>query len=106
MEKNNLTSQEQRIYDKEEFKVYESLDDDYYILHNKYSEDDRYKVEQCRNNQSILKVIHEGDLLDTDLKVGDILRKVDGKYVLDEAKTKEVKEKLEEIKQSIIQQRN
>ena len=69
MEENrfNLTSEEQRIYSKEEFKVYEGLEDDYYVVHKKYYEDDRIKLEQCKNIQSKLTIIHNEDLANKDI---------------------------------------
>ena len=101
----NLTSEEQRLYSKEEFKVYEGLDDDYYVVHKKYYEDDRIKLEQCKNNQSKLTIIHNEDLANKDIRQGDILKKEGDKYFLDIQKTNQIKEQLLNIKKQIVENR-
>ena len=101
----NLTSEEQRLYSKEEFKVYEGLDDDYYVVHKKYYEDDRIKLEQCKNNQSKLTIIHNEDLVNKDIRQGDILKKEGDKYSLDIQKTNQIKEQLLNIKKQIVENR-
>lgn len=101
----NLTSEEQRLYSKEEFKVYEGLDDDYYVVHKKYYEDDRIKLEQCKNNQSKLTIIHNENLVNKDIRQGDILKKEGDKYFLDIQKTNQIKEQLLNIKKQIVENR-
>ena len=101
----NLTSEEQRLYSKEEFKVYEGLEDDYYVVHKKYYEDDRIKLEQCKNNQSKLTIIHNEDLANKDIRQGDILKKEGDKYFLDIQKTNQIKEQLLNIKKQIVENR-
>lgn len=101
----NLTSEEQRIYSREEFKVYESLEDEYYVVHRKYSEDDRIKLEQCKNNQSKLTIIKKDEIENEEIREGDILKKEENKYFLDEEKTSNIKEQLLEIKKQIVNNR-
>ena len=86
MEENcfNLTSEEQRLYSREEFKIYESLEDEYYVVHRRYYEDDRIKIEQCKNNQSKLTIIKKDDIENKDIREGDILKKEGDKYILNE----------------------
>ncbi len=107
MEENkfNLTSEEQRLYSREEFKVYESLEDNYYVVHKKYYEGDRIKLEQCKNNQSKLIIIHSEDIENSDIKQGDILKKEGNKYILDEQKTNQIKQELFNIKKQIVENR-
>ena len=101
----NLTSEEQRIYSREEFKIYENLEDEYFVVHRKYYEDDRIKIEQCKNNQSRLTIIKKDDIENEDIREGDILKKEGDKYILDKEKTKEIKEQLLEIKKQIVNNR-
>ena len=101
----NLTSEEQRMYSREEFKVYESLEEEYFVVHRKYSEDDRIKLEQCKNNQSKLTIIKRDDIENEEIREGDILKKEGNKYFLDEEKTNNIKEQLLEIKKQIVNNR-
>lgn len=101
----NLTSEEQRIYLREEFKIYENLEDEYFVVHRKYYEDDRIKLEQCKNNQSRLTIIKKDDIENEEIREGDILKKEGSKYILDEKKTKQIKEELLNIKKQIVNNR-
>lgn len=107
MNNNFLSDDEQRIFSKKKFEIYESLDSNHYILHSKYpGEDDRYKLEQCKNGMSRLITIHKESLENSDLQIGDILKKENGKYIRDVEKTNEIHNLLEKVKQEIIESRN
>lgn len=78
-----------------------------YIVTNKYENDDelhRYKVTQYKNNFECKYVIQEKDL-PQNVQIGDVVRKINGEYILDEEATKYIKENREKIKQEIISKR-
>ncbi len=78
-----------------------------YIVTNKYENDDelhRYKVTQYKNNFECKYVVQEKDL-PQNVQIGDVVKKIDGEYILDEEATKYIKENREKIKQEIISKR-
>lgn len=78
-----------------------------FIVTNKYENDyeyHRYKVTQYKNHKECKYIAFEKDL-PQNVKLGDVVRKVDGKYILDEEATKYVNNSINEIKKSIINSR-
>lgn len=78
-----------------------------YIVTNKYENDreyHRYKVTQYKDNLECKYIAFENDL-PVNVKLGDIVRKIDGKYIYDEQATNYVNNSIEKIKQDIINNR-
>lgn len=78
-----------------------------FIVTNKYENDyeyHRYKVTQYKNHKECKYIAFEKDL-PQNVKLGDVVRKVDGKYILDKKATKYVNNSINEIKKSIINSR-
>lgn len=75
-----------------------------FIVTNKYENDDeyhRYKVTQYKDNIEHKRIAFEKDLPDN-VKLGDVVRKINGKYIYDEKATKFVNDSIDKIKQDII----
>ena len=77
-----------------------------FIVTDKYQNDElnRYKITQYKNNLESKYVVLKQDL-PQNIQIGDIVRKEDGTYVLDEEATKYVQECKEKIKQEVISER-
>lgn len=78
-----------------------------FIVTNKYENDyeyHRYKVTQYKNNKECKYITFEKDLPEN-VKLGDVVRKVDGKYIYDEQATKYVTDSINKIKEDIINKR-
>lgn len=117
-EKNNikLTNQEEIEFNKKEFVFLQDyfkkeLSDlsqgEIYIVTNKYENDTqchRYKVAQYKNNFECKYIAFEKDLPEN-VKLGDVVRKVDGKYIYDKKSTQYINEEINKIKQDIISKR-
>ena len=111
-----LTQEEELEFEKEEFKFLQEyfknqLSDlskgEIFIVTNKYENDDeyhRYKVTQYKNNFECKYIAFEKDL-PQDVQLGDVVRKVDGRYIYDEQETRYIKECENKIKQDIINKR-
>ena len=111
-----LTQEEELEFEKEEFKFLQEyfknqLSDlskgEIFIVTNKYENDDeyhRYKVTQYKNNFECKYIAFEKDL-PQDVQLGDVVRKVDGRYIYDEQETIYIKECKNKIKQDIINKR-
>lgn len=79
-----------------------------YLVTNKYENDyeyHRYKVAQYIEGHERKCIAFEKDLPEN-VQLGDIVRKIDGKYIYDKKATQYVKNSLNEIKQDIINRRN
>ena len=79
-----------------------------FIVTNQYENDyeyHRYKVTQYKENKECKYIAFEKDLPEN-VKLGDVVRKVDGKYILDAQATKYVADTINEFKQEIINNRN
>lgn len=79
-----------------------------YLVTNKYENDyeyHRYKVAQYIEGHERKYIAFEKDLSEN-VQLGDIVRKIDGKYIYDKKATQYVKNSLNEIKQDIINRRN
>ena len=79
-----------------------------FIVTDKFENDaefHRYKVAQYINNHERKYVAFEKDLPEN-VKLGDIVRKVDEKYIYDEDATKYVNDTINKFKQEIINGRN
>lgn len=78
-----------------------------YLVTNKYENDieyHRYKVAQYKDNKECKYIAFEKDLPEN-VKLGDVVRKVDGKYIYDKQATQYVSNSINEIKQEIINKR-
>ena len=79
-----------------------------YLVTNKYENDyeyHRYKVAQYVEGHERKYIAFEKDLPEN-VQLGDIVRKMDGKYIYDKQSTQYVKNSLNEIKQDIIDKRD
>lgn len=78
-----------------------------FIVTNKYENDyeyHRYKVTQYKDNKECKYIAFEKDL-PKNVKLGDVVRKIDGKYIYDERATKYVTDSINKIKEDIITKR-
>lgn len=79
-----------------------------YIVTNKYENDNeyhRYKVAQYKDNLECKYIVFEKDL-PKNVQLGDVVRKIDGKYIYDRQATKYVNASINKIKQNIINNRD
>lgn len=79
-----------------------------FLVTNKYENDyeyHRYKVAQYVEGHERKYIAFEKDLPEN-VKLGDIVRKIDGKYIYDKQATQYVKNSLKEMKQDIIDKRD
>lgn len=116
MDEIKLNPQEELEFDRKEFKFLQEyfkkqLSDlskgEIFIVTNKYENDNelhRYKVTQYKNNLECKYIAFEKDL-PKNVKLGDVVRKVNGIYIYDEEATKYVKEYINKIKEDIINNR-
>ena len=78
-----------------------------FLVTNKYENDyeyHRYKVAQYKNDKECKYSAFEKDLPEN-IKIGDMVRKVDGKYLLDEQATEFVNDSINNIMNEIIKNR-
>lgn len=78
-----------------------------FIVTNKYENDElhRYKLAQYKDNIECKYIALEEDLPE-DVELRDVVRKIDGKYILDKQATQYIKERLNKVKQVILDKRN
>ncbi len=79
-----------------------------FLVTNKYENDyeyHRYKVTQYVDGHERKYIAFEKDLPDN-VQLGDVVRKINGKYIYDKQATQYIKKSLNEIKQRIINERN
>lgn len=79
-----------------------------FLVTNKYENDDeyhRYKVAQYIDNHERKYIAFEKDL-PKNVKLGDVVRKIDGKYIYDEKATKYLNDTINGFKRDIINSRN
>lgn len=79
-----------------------------FLVTNKYENDyeyHRYKVAQYAKGHERKYIAFEKDLPEN-VQLGDLVRKIDGKYIYDKQATQYVKNSLNEIKQDIIDKRD
>lgn len=79
-----------------------------FIVTDKYENDyeyHRYKVTQYKDNVEHKCIAFENDLPEN-VQLGDVIRKIHGKYFYDEQATLYINNSLNSIKQSIINNRN
>lgn len=117
MEEVKLTPEEDLDFYREESKFLQNYfkkelsdlsEGEIYLVTNKYENDyeyHRYKVAQYVNNHERKYIAFEKDLPEN-VQLGDVVRKIDGKYIYDKKATRYVKNSLDEIKQDIINKRN
>lgn len=106
-----LTPKEELEYEKREFSFLQEYFanelDNLYIVTNKYENDidyHRYKVAKYKDNLEC-KYIALKEELPEDIKIRDVVRKIDGKYIKDDQVTEYIKQSLSKIKQEIIDKR-
>ena len=78
-----------------------------FLVTNKYENDfeyHRYKVTQYINNHERKYIAFEKDLPEN-VQIGDVIRKIDGKYIYDEQATIFVNDTINELKREIIERR-
>lgn len=78
-----------------------------FIVTNKYENDyeyNRYKITQYKNHKECKYITFEKDLPEN-VKLWDVVRKIDGKYIYDEQATKYVTDSINKIKEDIINKR-
>lgn len=78
-----------------------------FLVTDKYENDyeyHRYKVAQYIDNRERKYITFEKDL-PQDVKLGDVVRKIDGKYMYDEQATMYVNDTINELKEDIINRR-
>ena len=83
-------------------------DGEVFIVTDKYENDDeyhRYKVAQYKNNLECKYIAFEKEFLQN-VKLGDVVKKIDGKYIYDEKATQYINDSINEIKQNIIRKRD
>ena len=83
-------------------------DGEVFIVTDKYENDDeyhRYKVAQYKNNLECKCIAFEKEFLQN-VKLGDVVKKIDGKYIYDEKATQYINDSINEIKQNIIRKRD
>ena len=79
-----------------------------FLVTNKYENDyeyHRYKVAQYVEGHERKYITFEKDLPEN-VQLGDVVRKIDGKYIYDKQATQYVKNSLKEMKQDIIDKRD
>lgn len=79
-----------------------------FLVTNKYENDyeyHRYKVAQYIDNHERKYIAFEKDLPEN-VKLGDVVRKIDGKYIYDEKATQYVNDTINGFKRDIINSRN
>jgi len=111
-----LTVDEELEYEKKEFnflqkyfekELLDQSNGEVFIVTNKYENDElhRYKVAQYKDNIECKYIALEEDLPE-DVELRDVVRKIDGKYILDKQATQYIKEGLNKVKQVILDKRN
>lgn len=79
-----------------------------FLVTNKYENDyeyHRYKVAQYKDNHERKYIAFEKDL-PKNVQLGDVVRKLDGKYIYDGQATKYVNDSINRFKRDIINNRN
>lgn len=116
MDEIKLNPKEELEFDRKEFKFLQEYfkkelsnlsKGEIFIVTNKYENDNelhRYKVTQYKNNLECKYIAFEKDL-PKNVKLGDVVRKVNGIYVYDEEATKYLKVSINKIKEDIINNR-
>ena len=116
IEEIKLTDEEELIFHKEKMdfmqdffsKELQNTDKgEIFIVTNKYENDyeyHRYKVAQYKNDKEYKYITFEKDLPEN-VKLHDIVRKVNGKYIYDEEATQYVQNAICKIKLNIINKR-
>lgn len=111
-----LTAEEELEFDRKKFEFLENFfekelanlsEKEAFIVTNKYENDienQRYKVAQYKDGFEYKYVAFEKDL-PTNVKLGDVVRKIDGHYIYDAQATKYVGDAINKIKEEIIRNR-
>lgn len=117
MDNVKLTAEEELEFDRKEFsflqdyfekELLKSSKGEIYIVTNKYENDNeyhRYKVAQYKNNLECKYIAFEKDLPEN-VQLGDVVRKIDGKYIYDRQATQYVNNYINKIKRDIINNRD
>lgn len=116
MDNVKLTAEEELEFDRKEFRFLQdyfekellnSSKGEIYIVTNKYENDNeyhRYKVAQYKDNLECKYIAFEKDLPEN-VQIGDVVRKIDGKYIYDRQATQYVHNYINKIKRDIINNR-
>ena len=75
-----------------------------FIVTDKYENDyeyNRYKVTQYKNHKECKYIAFKKDLPEN-VQIGDVVRKIDGKYIYDEKATNYVNDSINKIRQDVI----
>ena len=117
MENTELTIEEEKEFYRQEAKFLQDyfkkeLQDmskgEIFIVTNKYENDvqyHRYKVAQYKNNMECKYIAFESDLPEN-VQIGDVVRKINEKYIYCGKETEYVKSCINKIKEDIIDKRN
>lgn len=117
MDEIKLNSKEELEFDRKEFKFLQEYfkkelsnlsKGEIFIVTNKYENDNelhRYKVTQYKNNLECKYIAFEKDL-PKNIKLGDVVRRINEIYIYDEQATKYINNSINKIKQDIINNRN
>lgn len=117
MDEIKLNSKEELEFDRKEFKFLQEYfkkelsnlsKGEIFIVTNKYENDNelhRYKVTQYKNNLECKYIAFEKDL-PKNVKLGDVVRRINEIYIYDEQATKYINNSINKIKQDIINNRN
>ena len=62
-------------------------------------------IKKNKNNLECKYIAFEKEFLQN-VKLGDVVKKIDGKYIYDEKATQYINDSINEIKQNIIRKRN
>ena len=112
-----LNSKEELEFDRKEFKFLQEYfkkelsnlsKGEIFIVTNKYENDNelhRYKVTQYKNNLEYKYIAFEKDL-PKNVKLGDVVRRINEIYIYDEQATKYINNSINKINKDIINNRN
>ena len=75
-----------------------------YYIYNKDTDDNKYYISMCEEGKSRVGIETERKELPKGAGVDSVLRKVNGKYILDEEATKVVSEKMSEMVDNLLEE--
>lgn len=75
----------------------------YYIYDKNSKLEDGYNLCICEEEKSHIIIEANSNILPNDTKIGSVLRKFEGNYILDNEATKDVSEKIEKMKDELLE---
>lgn len=78
----------------------------YYVYSENFKLENGYNLCICEKEKSDIVIVEILSNLPENVKVGSVLRKINEKYILDLESTKEIKLKLEALKEKILKNQN